>query len=58
MKTYFGYSLEVPHRGTSDEYLQHMFLVKMLENMSVLSGWKMYTKTLDNFHNICFLMEK
>ena len=23
-----GYSLEVPHRGTSNEYPQHMFLLK------------------------------
>ena len=25
---YYGYSLEVPHRGTSNEYTQHIFVEK------------------------------
>ena len=27
-----GYSFEVPHRGTSNEYPQHMFLWRIREN--------------------------
>ena len=30
-----GYSLEVPHRGTSNEYLQHMFLLRNKKDISI-----------------------
>ena len=35
MKTCCGYSLEVPHRGTSNEYPQHMFLWRNKKNISI-----------------------
>ena len=34
-----GYSLEVPHQGTSNEYPQHMFLSRN-KKQSILLGWK------------------
>ena len=33
MKTCCGYSLEAPHRGTSKEYPQHMFLWRNKKNI-------------------------
>ena len=33
MKTYVVYSLEVPHRGTSNEYPQHMFSSRNKKNI-------------------------
>ena len=34
-KTCCGYSLEVPHRGTSNEYPQHMFLLRNKKDISI-----------------------
>ena len=35
-----GYSLEVPHRGTSNEYPQHMFSLRKKEHICIsFSGY-------------------
>ena len=42
------YSLEVPHRGTSNEYPQHMFLWKYKKNMLIplLSGYLSFLRKI------------
>ena len=47
----YGYSLEVPHRGISNEYLQHMFWGR---NKKDINTFQLEEKCCIFLRNICY----